>query len=60
MIKAGYWAGIQIEIDKIRKFLWCKDKKELDMSIINARRFDTHRKKFITFKVEKIMWTIKS
>merc|ERR1711954_245745 len=53
--EAGHWIGILMEEDEFTKFVWSYNHDETVQTILNADKYDRHRRKTIKFKVEKHM-----
>ena len=47
------WLGIHMDIQDIRRCVYCDDKRESDQTLINADRFDKARRNAIKIKFEK-------
>merc|ERR1712081_43692 len=52
---AGHWIGIIMEEAEFTKFVWSYNREESVQTILNADKYDRHRRKTIKFKVEKHM-----
>ena len=48
--------GIVLQMNDLRKFVWCVNKGETDTAIINAPKYDRHRQKAIKHKIERNLW----
>merc|ERR1711954_507932 len=53
--EAGHWIGILMEEAEFTKFVWSFNCEETMQTILNADKYDRHRRKTIKFKVEKHM-----
>merc|ERR1712081_163034 len=51
--EAGHWIGILMEEEEFTKFIWSYNRNETLHTILNADKYDRHRRKTIKFKVEK-------
>merc|ERR1711954_182249 len=56
--EANWWFGVKMELDDFRKFIWShkKNRKENDISILQADKNDKYRKQAIKFKVDRNLW----
>merc|ERR1711954_467238 len=56
--EANWWFGVKMELEDFRKFIWShkKERRENDISILQADKNDKQRKQAIKLKVEKNLW----